>query len=346
MELIVSERVAPEDWDTRVCETGGSLFHSTAWARFLEAERPGAVPLFMSFVEADGTAVACALGVFSRSPRAALRPFTGRLNVDAAPVVPVGRPRAFHDVLGVLECHARALGATELFVGSYASPLGSEALESRRFTLTRRLEFELSLDRPESEVWEEMESKRRWSVKRATQHGVTIEELPPQAGLLALRRLQAASSERIERRGGPRIGRRGAPSDDPVRVLLDSGVGRIMGARVGSAVVSAALFTLFNGRVYQHLAGHDETALKTQAPTLLYWETIKRYRMEGARCFNLGGCKLEAIDAGSPEHGVYDFKKAFGGSVLACTSGSKSLRPTARRVAGMLVRMSRWMSFA
>ncbi len=173
-----------------------------------------------------------------------------------------------------------------------------------------------------------------------------MEGLPPQEGLNELRRLQAASSGRIERRGGPRIGLVGAASDDPVRVLLDSGVARIIGARVGSAVVSAALFTLFNGRVYQHLAGHDDTALKTQAPTLLYWESIRRYRMEGAKRFNLGGCKLEAIEPGSSEHGVYCYKRAFGGSAVECASGSKSLRPTARRVVGMLERMSRWMSSA
>lgn len=345
MELLVSEQIAPQRWDARVCATGGTVFHSVAWARFLQAERPGVVPQFMSFVDAEGAAVALALGVFSQSPRVALRPFTGRMGLDAAPAVAVADPEASHDVLRVLERRARSLGATEIYVGSYASPDGSEVLQGTGFTLTKRLEFELSLDRSEGELWEAMEPKRRWSVKRATQHGVTIEELPSQAGLLELRRLQAASSERIERRGGPRIGLAGAASDDPIRVLLDSGVARVIGARVGSAVVSAALFTLFNGRVYQHLAGHDERGLKTQAPTLLYWESIKRYRMEGAQRFNLGGCKLEALEPDSPEHGVYCYKKAFGGSVVACASGSKSLRPMARKVAGMLVRMSRWMSF-
>jgi len=344
MELLVSERGAPDDWDARLCSAGGCVFHSSAWARFLAAERPEAVPQFMSFVEADGTAAGFALGLFSRSTRAALRPFTGRLILDALPAVRTGSEDAFRDVLSVVQGHARSLGATEVFVGSYASPFGSGALQGLGFRLKRRLEFELCLERPESELWEAMESKRRWSVKRAMQHGVVIEDLPPEEGLVELRRLQAASSERIERRGGPRIGLRGALRDDPVRVLLKTGVARIMGAKVGSAVVSAALFTLFNGRVYHHLAGHDEKGLKTQAPTLLYWESIKRYRGEGAQSFNFGGCKAEALDPRSPEHGVYEYKKAFGGSALACASGSKPLRPTARRVLGMLEHISRWMS--
>ena len=110
----------------------------------------------------------------------------------------------------------------------------------------------------------------------------------------------------------------------------------MMCARANGEVVSAGLFTRFNGLVYYNLSGHSRRALETQAGTLLLWETIKRYREEGARAFNFGGCKIEALREDSAEHGVYVYKKAFGAQVLECSSGRKILRPAANKFVGTL----------
>lgn len=344
MKLVVSEQIAPDNWDAQLCSAGGLVFHSSVWARFVTAGRPGAVPQFMSFVEADGSAAGFALGFRSRSARAVLRPVSERLTLDAPPVMRGRDGEGLAEALMLLEGHARSLGTIELFIGSYGYQGGAVALQRRGFTLSQRLEFELCLDSPACELWQAMEYKRRKNIRKAVRQGVLIEDLLPEEAVLELRRLQAASGERIARRGGPRIAFNVAVARDPVRVLVDAGVGRIIGAKVGSTVVSAGLFTFFNGLVYHTLSGHDRRALETQAPTLLLWETIKRYQGEGARRFNLGGCSRSAIDPHSPEHGVYEYKKAFGGSVLECASGSKTLRATARRVLGVLERVSSWRS--
>ena len=56
------------------------------------------------------------------------------------------------------------------------------------------------------------------------------------------------------------------------------------------------------------------------------WETILRYKKEGAQKFNFGGCKIEAVNEGDPEHGVYVYKKAFGTQCVDCCSGYKILK--------------------
>jgi lipid II:glycine glycyltransferase (peptidoglycan interpeptide bridge formation enzyme) len=172
-----------------------------------------------------------------------------------------------------------------------------------------------------------MEYKRRKNLKKAARLGVQIVGLDAEAGVSALRRMQAASSERIERRGGPRIGRNGDSERDPVYELLRHGVGRLVGAAVNGEIASASLFTRFGALVYHTLSGHGPKALETQAPTLLIWETIRRYRDEGAARFNFGGCSADAAREDSPEHGVYVYKKAFGAELIACTSGTRILRP-------------------
>ena len=142
-------------------------------------------------------------------------------------------------------------------------------------------------------------------------------------------------------RGGPDITYKGGLSKDPIQVLLDSKLGRVVGAELDGQVVSVGLFTCFNGLVYHALSGHSETALRTQAPTLLLWETMKRYKAEGARRFNFGGCSVAAAEEGHPEHGVYAYKKDFGGERLDCSSFSKVLAPVRHGMGKLLKRVGR-----
>ncbi|HYO92717.1 MAG TPA: peptidoglycan bridge formation glycyltransferase FemA/FemB family protein, partial [Pyrinomonadaceae bacterium] len=240
------------------------------------------------------------------------------------------------EFIRLLESHARAAGAVELFFDSFAYRGGALELEQAGFDLARRFEFELDLRRSEEDLWEGMEYKRAKNIKKAMRSGVFIRNLPGDVGLAELRRLQSESGQRIVERGGPDITYRRRDQSDPVETLLNSGCARIMGAEVEGEIVSAGLFTNFNGLVYYNLSGHSRRAMQTQAGTLMLWETIKQYRQEGASRFNFGGCKFDAVNEDSPEHGVYVYKKAFGATCLECASGQKILRPAARKVVGTL----------
>jgi len=332
MELQVKDNVEPTGWNAAITSLGGTINHSSTWAGYIRAAQPNAVPRYMTLVSGDGEIVAAALGFETRSTRRLLAPLTGRLEVATMPVVRAGDEVALPEFLRRLEQYARKCGCTELFVGSSASRSGAEELEQSGFALTRRLEFELAIGRPEDDLLKAMQYKRRKNIKKAMRMGVNIRDLPGEEGVSELRRLQGHSSERILARGGRDITHEGPSSADPVMVLLDSGLGRIVCAEVNGQVVSAGLFTCFNGLVYHTLSGHSSEALKTQAPTLLIWETIRRYRGEGAGRFNFGGCKIEAVNEGHPEHGVYSYKKAFGTECIKCASGTKILRKTAHRI--------------
>ncbi|MBE3064613.1 MAG: peptidoglycan bridge formation glycyltransferase FemA/FemB family protein, partial [Spirochaetes bacterium] len=204
------------------------------------------------------------------------------------------------------------------------------------YAVARRLEFELDLLCLEDDLWERLEYKRRKNIKKGARMGVVLHDPSAAEGVPHLRRLQAESAQRIVQRGGRDITYRGRHLRDPAEVLVESGLGRIVVAEVAGEIVSAGLFTCFNGLVYHTLSGHSRKALETQAPTFLLWETIKRYKREGARRFNFGGCSAEAVNEGSPEHGIYIYKMGFGGTCLECASGSKVLRKAAHRTMGLL----------
>jgi hypothetical protein len=321
---------------------GGTIHHSTAWARYIQAADRNARPRFLDWVGSDGKAAGMALAFHVRSGRAWLAPWTGRLVLDSTPAVSAGDEAALADFLKAVEGYARQAACVELTVGSSASRRGGPELEGLGFEMIARREFVLDLQRSEDELWQTLEYKRRKNIKKAARQGVSLTDLSGEGGAAELRRLQIESGQRIARRGGRDIGRKGIRAADPVLVLMESGLARLVGAVADGEVVSAGLFTCFNGLVYHMLSGHSRKGLEVQAPTLLLWETIRRYKQEGARWFNLSGCKVEAADPGSPEHGVYEYKKAFGGECVECASGRKILRPGAhwlvRVVRGLLGR--------
>jgi len=333
MRLDVREQVDGVAWEAEIAPLGATIYHAGVWAAFQAAAQTGAAPRFATLRDDAGEAVAAALVFEVRSGRLGLGRWTGRAWIDAMPALRAGaESETVAEFLRQLEAWARQRGIVELAVGSYASPGTGAELEAQGFEVVRRMEFELDLTLSEEELWERLEYKRRKNLKKAARLGVVVRELEGEEGMRTLRRLQGESSRRIVERGGPDITFKEEPRGDPVAVLLDAGVARLVGAAVGGEIVSAGLFTCYAGRAYHMLSGHGPTALETQAPTFLLWETIKSYRQQGVRTLNMGGCSAGAVEEGSPEHGVYEYKKAFGGTQLDCVSGRKVLRPGAYRM--------------
>jgi len=336
MRLDVAKRVVAEEWDARVGDFGGTVFHAACWADYTAAGEPNATPIFYTLLSDDGEPLGAALGFRYRSPRRLLSGLSGRIALHAMPAVKKDDPDTLKEFVSLIEDDALAHHDAVIVLGSFASPNGADVLKACGYEVTPRLEFELDLTRTEDDLWMGMENKRRRNIKKARRKNVTIEEPPPAEAIAHLRRLQGESSRRIVARGGPDISHRRGTPKDPVEVLLTAGVARIICARVDGHLESATLFTAFNGLVYHTLSGHSRAGLKAQAPTLLLWETIKRYKAEGMKSLNLGGCSAEAVNENSPEHGVYRYKRDWGGNVLKCASGRKVLRPVAHGLVNAL----------
>ncbi len=226
--------------------------------------------------------------------------------------------------------------AVELNLNSFASPGKGTALTRLGFSRTARLEFRLDLRRTEEDLWAGRFFKRRTDIRKAEKSGVKIVALMGADGVATLRALQGESSARIVQRGGPDIRFDAKGRANPVTTLLGSGVGKPVGARHEGEIVSACLFTVFNETAYLTLAGHSRVGVKVQAPTYLLWKALCEFRSSGATHFNLGGCSADAVEKDSPEHGVYSYKRDFGGEILECVSGRKILRPATRRSMDLL----------
>src|SRR5713226_9314018 len=83
----VSAQMDPVSWDASVCALGGTVFHSSAWARFVVIGHDNAVPQFITLYDDNGGIVGVALGFRTQSRRSILRSISGRLWLDALPAV-------------------------------------------------------------------------------------------------------------------------------------------------------------------------------------------------------------------------------------------------------------------
>ena len=340
MRLDVKQVVDATTWDDAVRRAGGSIFHSSIWADYVAACDPNVTTQYITLEGEHREVLGLALGFRTRSRHRFVGRFTGRLRLESAPLTMRSDEHHMERFVDLLQDFARRSGDVELSIGSFAAAGSAELLGQRNFTLRRRLEFELPLDRPEDEMWKGLDYKRRWNINKARRLGVVIKRLPSSEGIPTLRRLQAESGRRIVARKGPDIARRSWIGErDPIEVLTTSGCGQIVGAYLDGIAVSAGLFTSFNGLVYHTLSGHDRTGLEAQAPTLLLWQMISHYRAQEAERFNFGGCSMDAVTPTSPEHGVYVYKKSLGGRCLECTGGTKILRRGAHRMHQLLARV-------
>jgi lipid II:glycine glycyltransferase (peptidoglycan interpeptide bridge formation enzyme) len=204
------------------------------------------------------------------------------------------------------------------------------------FSVVRRYEFELDLSNDEKNLWERIDKRRRQRIGKAMKNGVEVRAFPAGEGVSHLRRLQAESRVRIVARGGPALEDPESAEEDPLAILTRDGLGLIAGGFVDGVCVSASFFTTFNGMAYSALAGHDARALGTHAPSLVLWEMALRFKAEGIQRLNFGGCGVGALEESSSEHGVYIFKKSFGGAMIECATGDKVLRPRIRRAVNLL----------
>jgi len=344
MHIEVADTVDAAEWDALVNRLGGTVFHSSTWADYVQAQQPNARPRFVHFLSSNDDPVGLCLMFAEASRRKVLAPLTGKLWTEAAPVVKNGSADAALAFAEAIEDYARKQALATITIGSFGGGSIKTAFSRLGFQQTRYWEFVRDLSVSEESLWESMEYKRRKNIRKAERMGVVLEDQNGEAGIADLRRLQGASSERIVARGGKNISHKGKPNADPVKVLLDSGLGRLVCARVNGQVVSTGLFTLFNGLVYHTLSGHSEAALRSQAPTFLLWETIKRYKAEGALRFNFGGCSAAATEEGHPEHGVYVYKQGFGGDRIECVTFSRVLFPIRHRAGVLLKRVALGLS--
>lgn len=333
------EESAPRGWDEQLCALGGPIFHSVPWSRFSTARQRTQSPVFFRLLGADGSVLGQALGFVSRAKFG----LGSVLTLDALPTVCNGDRSTLLTFLDEIERYGLRKRIDYVSFGSYAAPPGAASLWRTSDSRKERFEFFFDLQsETEAEQFSRFPLNRRSRILQAERRGITVREQSDAEGIRLLWRVQADSAERIKQRGGPdmTVSREGDAGFDPLQILLEAGVARLYVVWSGGAPLSAAFYTCFSGQVYNNLSGHSREGLRANSGTALNWRVMCEARAAGFREFNLGGCSADAVNEGSPEHGVYSYKKSMGAEIRTCVGASRILRPCAFRLKSTIRRLA------
>jgi GNAT acetyltransferase-like protein len=297
---------APE-WLERVSRCHGNPLHLVA-PHLVENEAT-AIRLLVFEQEQEVVAVAPAV---ERRPRRLGLPL-GR-PVLTLPTTPALRQAAQAPaVLEALLQEAKRSGYTRLVIQAQSSAhLEAHALCARHATPTL-VEFVLDLQRPFETILAGMHKVHRKNMRRAEARGLVIEAEASPASLERLRDMQGVSAQRASEREHGFVVRDAEYFRRAFEHVYAHGPGTVLFARRGGEYLAGLAYLAAAGRALTVRSGSFPAGYETDAMYLLHREMIRSLLAQGVVELNLGGVPVAAAEATHPQHGLFEFKKGFGG---------------------------------
>lgn len=174
-------------------------------------------------------------------------------------------------------------------------------------------EFVVDLRQEMDEIVKGMHKKHRKNLREAEAAGLEVVVDNSLEAFLQLRGMQQSSSERASERGNSY----GIQGDDFFRATYEAnyrqGPGHVLFARLDGEYVAALAYLAFGLKAVTVRSGSTPRGYETSAMYLLQVELFRRLREDGFEVLNIGGVPAEAAEAGHPQHGLFNYKRYYGG---------------------------------
>jgi hypothetical protein len=310
MGLRVLENVDHTQWSEVVRQCGGHGLHMPG-ASLVDHETSSLRHLVF---EEGGKVLGCALAVFEEPGR--LARLRGRKSMLLLPTAPALAGVAVAGVRSALFAYARALGADRVVIQpGYGTWITADE-DLTRFRTAAVTEFVLDLTRGHEALLAGMHKIHRKNIRRAQRSDLEIFEDPSLDGLLSLRSMQLASSQRA----GEKTEGFGVRDEEYFERLHEHvygpGLGTVLFARIGGEAVAALAWLRAAGRVLTVRSGSLPLGYESRAMYLLHDELIRRSIADSMIELNIGGVPSAAREAGHAQAGLYEFKQGFGGQPM------------------------------
>jgi hypothetical protein len=199
-------------------------------------------------------------------------------------------------------------------------------LRGRRVTVTTRHTPVLDITRDERALLAGMDGAER-KIRKAEREGVEVTEAQSLDDVEAYHRLSSDTADRIRTRS--------RFTELPLGFFVDiwqrmvpAGHARLFLARHAGKLIAGNLFLVHGETMlyYQGASTRDRAETLRQAPAACFWAAIREARKLGLRRFDFGGCTPTA-DPTDPRHGVWEFKKKWGGQLVTFYNADVLLAP-------------------
>jgi hypothetical protein len=181
------------------------------------------------------------------------------------------------------------------------------------------IEFTINLERDIDGIYSAMHKKHRKNIKRAQENRLEIIQNNSLEGLLELRRLQQLSSERASERGNEYVVQDEKAYRKIYEGIYRSGLGNVLFAKKNNEYIAGLAYLAFGKKAVTVRSGSTEKGYDLFAMYLLKSELIKSLRERGFKELNIGGVPEEASESSHPQHGLYNFKRYYGGEAYLRT---------------------------
>ena len=189
----------------------------------------------------------------------------------------------------------------------------------------------IDLSQSEEEIFMNMHSKHRNSVRRAERNGVTVVS----GGKELISDYIKADSETWER------SERVSYGEEFFEKILDSlGDNAVLYVAYKNDEPQSAACYFKNRKMCYYMYGASITNPEPGATNLLQWVAIKDMKEEGIEKFSFVGCRINE-DEDSKYHGIQRFKERFGGELCQGFMFSCDLKPMEYRIFQLLYRLKK-----
>jgi lipid II:glycine glycyltransferase (peptidoglycan interpeptide bridge formation enzyme) len=180
------------------------------------------------------------------------------------------------------------------------------------------VEFLVDLTRGEGALLQAMHKKHRKNLRLAQESGLDVVEDATLEAFLSVREMQQSSAERSAEKGN----RYGIQDErfyrESFEAIYRNGPGRVLFARKDGIAAAALAYLEFGRKAITVRSGSTPVGYETSAMYLLQFELIKRLAQRGFSELNIGGVPADAAELSHPQHGLFDYKRYYGGIPRAC----------------------------
>lgn len=185
------------------------------------------------------------------------------------------------------------------------------------YTFEDHLDFLISLENKEEEIYHQIHESTRKHIKRAVKKEVILEELKDPRKIPSCYRLLLSTYARAK-----------IPLSDASlfkaawQVLVPSGLAKFFLAKCNGRLIGTRMVLTYRDTIYDWYAGADSDFLNFYPNEFLVWQVLKWGMAKNFKVFDFGG-------AGKPNvpYGPREFKRRFGGKMVNFGRNTKIYSP-------------------